>query len=156
LDAMIQLGLLACHGGQTDRATTAFVPIHLSKLNLRSGLDEASGMAVAHGVFKGQRSAYLQLQLQDDAGDVVLDMQDLRCISYSLEAASSEKGRTKAFSSPFTRMVYKPDFRVLSSQQARAMLPPPPKNSAQGPVLAQLESIGSLVAVDVAETLLNR
>jgi acyl transferase domain-containing protein/NADPH:quinone reductase-like Zn-dependent oxidoreductase len=156
LDAMIQLGLLACHGGQMDRATTAFVPIHMSKLNLRSELNEASGMAVAHGVFKGQRSAYLQLQLQDDAGDVVLDMQDLRCISYSLEAVSPEKGQTKAFSSPFMRMIYKPDFRALSSQQARAMLPPLPENVARGPVLAQFESIGSLVAVDAAETLLNR
>jgi acyl transferase domain-containing protein len=127
LDAMIQLGLLACQGGQTDKATIAFVPIHLSQLHLKAGSVEDWGTAVAHGEFKGLRSASLQLQLQSQAGELLLDIQDLRCISYSLEV--QDKGNSKAFASPFTRMIYKPDFRALSNQQARALFPPHQKTS---------------------------
>lgn len=155
LDAMIQLGLLASHGGQTDRTTTAFVPIHLSELRIKNNIVQASGTAVAYGEFKGLRSAYLQLQLQNEAGDVLLDIENLRCVSYSLEAMSSDKSGAKRFSSPFTRMVYKPDFRSLSKEQARLLFSPPSENVAQEPVLAQLDSIASWIAVDVSETLLN-
>ena len=155
LDAMIQLGLLACHGGQTDRATTAFVPIHLSHLHLRAGSDQDWGTAVAHGEFRGLRSAHLQLQLQSQAGDLLLDIEDLRCISYSLEDQSPGKGRTKAFASPFTRMIYKPDFRTLSNRQACTLFPPPPENVAKAPVLDRLETMAALIAVDVYETLIS-
>ncbi|KAJ5096375.1 hypothetical protein NUU61_005731 [Penicillium alfredii] len=155
LDAIIQLGLLASHGGQKDRATTAFVPIHLSQLHLRVGGDQDWSTAVAHGEFRGLRSAYLQLQLQSQAGDLVLDIKDLRCVSYSLEQESADQGRAKAFASPFTRMVYQPDFRSLSNQQARALFPPPSKNVTQAPVLDQLETIAALIAVEVHEKLIS-
>ncbi|KAI4671141.1 Type I Iterative PKS [Alternaria novae-zelandiae] len=155
LDAMIQLGLLASHGGQTDKTTTAFVPIHLSELRVKSNIDQASGTAVAYGEFKGLRSAYLQLQLQDEAGDILVDIEDLRCVSYSLEATSPDKTGARGFSSPFTRMVYKPDFGSLRNEQARLLFPAPSENVAQGPVLAQLDSMASLIAIDVTETLLN-
>ena len=149
LDATIQLGLLACHGGQTDKVKTAFVPIHLSQLTLRTGSDQDWGMASAHGEFRGLRSAYLQLQLQSQTGDILLDMKDLRCISYSLEDQPLVKNRTKAFSSPFTRMIYKPDFRALSNRQARALFLPPAENVALVSVLDKLENMAALIAVDV-------
>lgn len=154
LDAMIQLGLLACHGGQIERATTAFVPIHLSELYLCIGNNEDWGTAIAHGEFRGQRSAYLQLQLQSQAGELLLNMKDLRCISYMLENQSPE-GRSKAYASPFMRMVYKPDFRALSNRQARAFFPPPTENTSRVPILASLESIAAFIAVDVYETLIS-
>lgn len=154
LDAMIQLGLLACHGGQIERATTAFVPIHLSELYLCIGNNEDWGTAIAHGEFRGQRSAYLQLQLQSQAGELLLNMKDLRCISYMLENQSPE-GRSKAYASPFMRMVYRPDFRALSNRQARAFFPPPTENTSRVPILASLESIAAFIAVDVYETLIS-
>ncbi|KAI9752218.1 MAG: Type I Iterative PKS [Chaenotheca gracillima] len=155
LDAMIQLGLLASHGGQTDRATTAFVPIHLSHLQLRAGSDQDWGTAVAQGDFKGLRAAYLQLQLQSQTGDLLLNIEDLRCVSYSLEDQPPTKGPSQAFASPFTRMIYEPDFRTLSNRQARARFPPPPENVAKSTVLDHLETIAALMAVDVYETLIR-
>ncbi|KAF2826264.1 polyketide synthase [Ophiobolus disseminans] len=152
LDAMIQLGLLACHGGQIDRATTAFVPIHMSQLNVRTGNGQHWGLAAAHGEFRGLRAAYLQLQLQSQSGEVLLDIKDLRCISYSLEDQPQVSGRTKAFASPFTRSVYKPDFRTLSKTQAQLLFSPPVENVAQVPLLKILETIAALIAVDVYET----
>lgn len=155
LDAMIQLGLLACHGGQIDQATTAFVPIHLSQLYLRTGNGEDWGTALAHGEFRGLRSAYLQLQLQSQAGDLLLDIKDLRCISYMLEDQSTAQGGSKAYASPFMRMVYKPDFRALSNRQARSLFPPPTENVSKVPILASLESIATFIAVNVYDTLIS-
>ncbi|KAI8296086.1 Prosolanapyrone synthase [Colletotrichum sp. SAR 10_98] len=155
LDAMIQLGLVACHGGRTDRATTAFVPTHVSELHVRAGrdLDDSDwGTAIAHSEFRGLRSAYIQLQLQGPAGGLMIDVKNLRCTSYALQDRSSDTEQAKAFSSPFTRMVYKPDFRALSNRQARALLPPPPENAALVPLLGHLETLAALVAVDMYET----
>ena len=155
LDAMIQLGLLASHGGQIDRATTAFVPIHMSELHLRAGNDQDWGIAAAYGEFRGLRSTYLQLQLQSQTGDVLLNIKDLRCIRYSLEDQPLVNGGTKAFASPFMRMVYKPDFRTLSNRQARVLFPPPAENTVKVPILDTLETIAALLAVDVYECLID-
>ena len=155
LDGMIQLGLVAVHGGQTDRATTAFVPIHMSELYLKAGNDEDWGKATAHGEFRGLRSAYLQLQLQSQNDEVLLNVKDLRCISYSLEDQASGTSRTKTFASPFTRLLYKPDFRALSNRQAQILFPPPAENVTPVPALKALETMASLIAVDVYDTLLR-
>lgn len=157
LDAVIQLGLLACHGGQTDLATTAFVPTHLSQLHIRTVDDQdlQSAVALAHGEFRGLRSAYLQLQLQGQTGDLLLDVKDLRCVSYMRENQSSDPGRSKAYASPFMRMVYKPDIRALSNLQACGLFPPP-ENSSRISMLKSLENIAALIAVDVNNTLLSK
>ncbi|KAK1992807.1 hypothetical protein LX36DRAFT_662075 [Colletotrichum falcatum] len=155
LDAMIQLGLVACHGGQTDRANTAFVPTHVSELHVRAASDLHKsdwGTATAHGEFRGLRSAYIQLQLQSPVGGLLVDVKDLRCTSYALQDRSSDAGQAKAFSSPFARMIHKPDFRALSNRQARSLFPPPPGNAALVPLLGCLENLAALVAVDMHET----
>ena len=52
-------------------------------------------------------------------------------------------------------MIYQPDFRALSNQQARALFPPPPENVAQVPVLDKLEAIAALIAVEMYNFLIN-
>ncbi|CEJ86573.1 hypothetical protein VHEMI04144 [[Torrubiella] hemipterigena] len=151
LDAMIQLGLLACHGGEIERATGAFVPMHLSELTLEAGDDADWGTALAQGEFKGLRSAYLQLQLQSSSGKLLLNVKNLRCIAYSLTDNGTKDGNEKAFASPFTRMVYKPDSRVLSNQQAQTLFPPLPADKA----MDRLETVAALVVVDIYETMLR-
>ena len=53
LDATFQLGLIACHGGQVEKASTAFVPIHLSQLYLKEGFDQDWGTGIACGRLQG-------------------------------------------------------------------------------------------------------
>ncbi|KAL9031280.1 MAG: hypothetical protein Q9196_000687 [Gyalolechia fulgens] len=103
LDATFQLALIACQGGQVDKTSTAFVPVHLNDLYIRDGNDQDWGTAVARGELRGLRGAYAKLQLVNQSGDVVLDIDNLRCISYS-ESKSPHSAQTKAFSSPFTRL----------------------------------------------------
>ena len=156
LDATIQLGLLACHGGQIERMTTAFVPIHLSQMTVRATGHQTWGFAAAHGTLRGLRSAYLQLQLQSQTGDVLLDIKDLRCVRYSIEGQPSTNSHNKAFASPFTRMVYKPDYRALSNRQARLVFPPSEENLAQIPILEKLGKMATQIAVDVCELFVHK
>ena len=150
LDATFQLGLIACHGGQVERASTAFVPIHLSHLYLKEGFDQDWGTAIAHGTLQGLRGAYIKLQMLSNSGDVVLDIDTLRCISYS-ESKSADRLESKAFSSPFTRLAWKPDFRTLNNRQFRELFPPPPENNSRIAPLECNDMITCLVVADIYE-----
>lgn len=156
LDSVIQLGILACHRGQPDRLDSAFVPIHMSQLYLRAGNGQDWGTAVASGDLRGLRSAYLQLQLQNQEGDVVLNIEDLRCVRYSLDEQTPNKSRAnKPFFSPFMRMVYQPDFRTLNNRQIRALFQPPIDNMSRIPTLERLETMAGLIAVDAYQTIIK-
>ncbi|KAI9690328.1 MAG: Type I Iterative PKS [Bathelium mastoideum] len=124
LDGAIQLGLVACHGGKPDEASTAFVPVQLSHLYLANDIVGDTCTVVAHGERRGVRGACLDLQMLGPNGEVLLNVDTLRCISYSSKAKSVDK----TFSSPFTRLVWKPDIRALSNRQARQIYPPPKDN----------------------------
>lgn len=156
LDSVIQLGLLACHGGQAEKLNSAFVPIHISQLYMRAGNAQDWGTAVAAGDLRGLRSAYLQLQLQNQGGDLLLNIEDLRCVRYGLDEQTLNKSSTNGpFSSPFMRMVYQPDFRTLNNRQIRAQFPPPPDNVSHIPALERLETMAGLIAVDVDEKIIK-
>jgi NADPH:quinone reductase-like Zn-dependent oxidoreductase/SAM-dependent methyltransferase/NADP-dependent 3-hydroxy acid dehydrogenase YdfG len=124
LDGAIQLGLIACHGGRSEEASTAFVPVQLSNLYLSNEIAGDTATVVARGERRGIRGAYLDFQLLGPNGQVLLNAGTLRCISYSSEAKSSDK----EFSSPYTRLAWRPDIRSLNSQQARQLYPPPKEN----------------------------
>lgn len=150
LDATFQLGLIACHGGQVDKATTAFVPVHLDQLYVRADLDpEAIGNAVAQGRQQGLRGAYLKIQMLDPDGRVALDINQLRCISYNDSANSTDKlEAAKSFSTPYTRLMWKPDFRSLSNEQIRKMFSAPAENKSK---LVELECTDMICCLIVAE-----
>ncbi|KAL7623513.1 hypothetical protein AAE478_007196 [Parahypoxylon ruwenzoriense] len=152
LDAIIQLGLIACYGGQADKASTAYVPIHLNQLYLREGRDKNWGTAVARGELRGLRGAYTKLQLLSETGDVVLDTDSLRHISYSGESQMFDNTQHKAFSSPFMRTVWKPDIRTLNNRQCRELFPPPQQNVNRVPALHSMDIIAALIVVDIYET----
>ena len=151
LDAIIQLALIACHGGQVEKTSTAFVPIHLNELYIKNGNDQDWGTAIARGELRGLRGAYAKLQLLNQTGDVVLDIDSLRCISYS-ESKSSDNVETKAFTSPFTRLVWKPDIRTLNNRQCRELFPPPQENVSRVPFFDSIHKIANLIIVDIYET----
>ncbi|KAL1865521.1 Type I Iterative PKS [Diaporthe australafricana] len=154
LDGAIQLGLIACHGGQADQATTAFVPVHLSQLYLSntavpSSLESAT--AVARGQRRGLRGAYLDLAMTTPDGRQVLRVEGLRCTSYS-RAAPSSSSLGKAHSSPFSRLVWKPDIRALSSSQCGALFPPPPENVDRAPLWAVVNTLAQAIVYSIYET----
>ncbi|ETS86665.1 hypothetical protein PFICI_00493 [Pestalotiopsis fici W106-1] len=151
LDATFQLGLIGCHGGELSRATTAYVPVHLSEMYIKNGINGKQTTAIAKGELRGLRGAYIQLQVLDDTGDVVLNIDQLRCISYS-ESKSISAAQSKAFSSPFTRLVWKPDIRNLDNDQCRQIFSPPKENLEKIPLLLNLNKIASIIVYDMYES----
>lgn len=152
LDALFQLGLIACHGGQVDKAGSAFVPIKISQLYLRSGNNEDWGTAVASGELRGLRGAYAKLQLLDQSANVVLDIPSLRCISYSGDSQPSEGlHQQDPFSSPFTRLEWKPDIRAMTGRKVMELFPPPQENTDRAPLFDSIHTIATLIVIDIYE-----
>ncbi|KAI0843956.1 hypothetical protein F5Y00DRAFT_256398 [Daldinia vernicosa] len=139
LDAAFQLGLISCYGAN----------------GINDG-DRDVAETVALGEFRGLRGAYInQLQMLGQDGDVVLDIEKLRCISYIGEAQISDQtksGTQPAFSAPFARMVWKPDFRSLNYQSCRTLFPPPMENVDRLDSIEKLNKMACAILVDVDET----
>ncbi|KAK3293714.1 uncharacterized protein B0H64DRAFT_434836 [Chaetomium fimeti] len=152
LDAAFQLAIIAFYGGELEKATTAFVPVHLSQLYLKAGLHgEESASAVAQGSIQGLRSAQAHLQMLDARGDVFLEVDMMRFASFK-ETKTNDAQSRLPFSSPFTRLEWKPDIRTLSNDQARKLFPPPAENAQMAADLEVLEMICSLVAFEIHDT----
>lgn len=147
-DGAIQLGLIAAHGGQPAKAHTAFVPVQLSHLYLSNDVAGDACTVVARGERLGIRGAHLDLQALGPNGEVLLSVSSLRCISYSSEAKSLDK----AFSSPFTRLAWKPDIRTLSNRQARQIYPPPKENVDKSPLWGVTNKLAHFVVYSVFES----
>ncbi|CAI6332919.1 unnamed protein product [Periconia digitata] len=128
LDLVIRLGLMACNGGQAETGSVQ-LPIHLDQLRFKLGAmpnrDWATGLA--KGELRGLRGAYAQLQMLGESGDVILDIDNMRFIDLANEQSSSSDSNhsAKAYSSPFNRLVWRPDIRTLSKTQLTALLDTP-------------------------------
>ncbi|GKZ25415.1 type I Iterative Polyketide synthase (PKS) [Aspergillus brasiliensis] len=124
LDLVIRLGLMACNGGQAETASVQ-LPIHFDqmrfKLGCLQGRDWITG--ASRGELCGLRGAYAQLQLLDDAGEAILDVDNMRFTSLNNEQQSSAQDlSSQAYSSPFARLVWRPDSRTLSRDQWTRLL----------------------------------
>lgn len=148
LDGAIQLGLIACYGGQPAEAHTAFVPVQLSHLYLSNDIDGDACTVVARGERRGMRGAHLDLQMLGPNCEVLLNVASLRCLSYSSEAKSLDK----TFSSPFTRLAWKPDIRTLSNRRARQMYPPPEENVGNSPLWGITNKLAHFVVYSMFES----
>lgn len=124
LDLIIRLGLMACNGGQAETGSVQ-LPIHLDQMRFKlgglQGRQWATGLA--RGELRGLRGAYAQLQMLGEKGDVILDVDNMRFIDLANEQQSSSavNQARKAYSSPFNRLVWRPDIRTLRKEQSSAV-----------------------------------
>ncbi|KAI1635391.1 polyketide synthase dehydratase-domain-containing protein [Biscogniauxia mediterranea] len=149
LDATFQLGLIACYGGRTEKATAAFVPVHLSQVYIKAGINKDHAVAVASGRIQGLRNAYVQLQMLDNTGEVVLNIDRLRLTRFK-ESTGPVQSK-KPFTSPFTRLVWKPDIRTLNNCQMRKLFPAPAENTDCVVHLERADMIACLIVADIYE-----
>ena len=124
LDLVIRLGLMACNGGQAETGSVQ-LPIHLDQMQFKLGGLQGRQWAtgIARGELRGLRGAYAQLQMLGEKGDVILDVDNMRFIDLANEqqSSSSVDQARKAYSSPFNRLVWRPDIRTLSKEQCSAV-----------------------------------
>ncbi|KAE8151809.1 polyketide synthase dehydratase-domain-containing protein [Aspergillus avenaceus] len=148
LDAVYQLGLISCHSGQMDRMRTAYVPIHINRMYIKNGNPENTGTAIARGELRGLRGAYARLQMVDQSDEVVLEVEQLRCASYT-DGPQINTSTTGAFSAPMMRLAYRPDIRSMTNEQARAVFPAPPDNVARTYLFDKFERLGTLIVAEI-------
>ncbi|KAL8840965.1 MAG: hypothetical protein Q9176_003537 [Flavoplaca citrina] len=152
LDAAFQLAIIAFFGGQVEKANASFVPAHLSRMYLKAGIRHDLGHAVARGSFQGARSAYAQLQMMDPSGDIFLEVDSMRFTRFKESRSSKDQESRQPFSSPFTRLVWKPDIRTLDNAQIRTLFPPPPENAKRAALLEIVDMICCLVVFEIYES----
>ncbi|KAK3178717.1 Type I Iterative PKS [Lepraria neglecta] len=155
LDATFQLAIIAFYGGQVEKANAAFVPVHLSQLYLKAGVRQDWGRAIARGSIQGLRSAYAQLQMMDPSGDVFLEVDSMRFTSFKESKLTKEMQSRQPFSSPFTRLVWKPDIRTLNNRQVRELFPPPTENAEGAAALEIVDMICCLVVFEIYGTFIS-
>ncbi|KAF2194383.1 hypothetical protein K469DRAFT_744342 [Zopfia rhizophila CBS 207.26] len=116
------------HPASLDLAETGSVqlPIHLDQMGFKLGSlqDREWATGLARGELRGLRGAYAQLQMLDEKGDVILDVDNMRFIDLANEqqSSSAEDQASKAYSGPFNRPVWRPDIRTLSKARCSAVL----------------------------------
>lgn len=153
LDATFQLAIIAFFGGQVEKANASFVPAHIAQLYIKSGVQHDWGKAVARGSIQGPRIAYAQLQMMDSSGNIGLAVDSMRFTRFKEYRSTDEMQSMKPYSSPFTRLVWKPDIRTLSNGQIRELFPPPTENSEGAGLLEIVDTICCLVVFGIHGTL---
>ena len=152
LDATFQLAIIAFFGGQVEKANASFVPAHLSQMYMKAGVRHEWGRAVARGSIQGLRTAYAQLQMLDPSGDVFLEVESMRFTRFKELRPTEEMQSRQPFSSPFTRLVWKPDIRTLDNCQVRELFPPPTENAEGAALLEIVDLICCLVVFEICGT----
>lgn len=152
LDATFQLAIIAFFGGQVEKANALFVPAHLSQLYIKAGVRHDWGTAVARGSIQGPRSAYVQLQMMDTNGDVFLEVDSMRFARFKELKSTTEEQWRQPFSSPFTRLVWKPDIRTLNNCQIRELFHPPIESMNGAALLEVVDMICCLVVFEIYGT----
>ncbi|KAJ6151653.1 hypothetical protein N7470_007250 [Penicillium chermesinum] len=141
LDLVIRLGLMACNGGQAETPSVQ-LPIHFGQMRFTGGRLEGRKWAtgISRGKLRGLRGAYAQLQMLDEEGNVMLDVDNMRFTSLNNEQDSSATGdsASKPYWSPFTRLVWRPDLRTLSKNQLNEALASIPGRAEQFPQLCNI------------------
>ncbi|KAJ3579803.1 hypothetical protein NPX13_g762 [Xylaria arbuscula] len=131
LNLVIRLGHMACNGGQAETSSVQ-LPIHLNEMRLTNGplLGRAFATGVARGQLRGLRGAYAHLQLFGEANDVILDVDNMRftALNNDQQSAAEKHQSNDTFSSPFGRLVWRPDIRTMSTQQLQAQFSAPVGN----------------------------
>ncbi|KAJ4296346.1 hypothetical protein N0V90_006391 [Kalmusia sp. IMI 367209] len=137
----IRLGLMACNGGQAETGSVQ-LPIHLDQMRFKLGSlkhqEWATGLA--KGELRGLRGAYAQLQMLGENGDVILDVDNMRFIDLANEQQSSSttSQTSKVYSSPFNRLIWRPDIRTFSKNQYSALFGASEANTGPFPQLSKI------------------
>ncbi|OAA40092.1 Beta-ketoacyl synthase [Beauveria brongniartii RCEF 3172] len=122
LDTCIQLALISCHAGQVEHFKKAFVPIFADEVLVwLPDSAEEQAVGVASGDVVGLRSVYAKVQLYNSAGAPLLDIGELKCVSYEGIEDTSATQTTREL---YWRPVARPDVDTLTPSIAKAMFPP--------------------------------
>ena len=155
IDFCLQLALIACHAGQPENVRQAFVPVVADEMSLWIPNDEdkaaSIGYGQATGELRGLRGAYARTQLFGTSGESLMDIKQLRCVSYNGTSSDGIEVAREA-RNPYLRLVWKPDIDSLSNGKARNMFPPTTDANVLVPTFDKFDQLAAYVLVQIFES----
>ena len=155
IDTCLQLALIACHAGQPQNVRQAFVPVVVDEMSLWTPKDEDKaaliGYGQATGELRGLRGAYARTQLFGTSGQNLIDIKQLRCVSYNGTSSNGIEATTET-RNPYLRLIWKPDIDSLSNDKARNMFPPTTDANVLVPTFDKFDQLAAYVLVQIFES----
>lgn len=147
LDAAFQLAIIACYGGQHERARSGLVLLHIDRLYMSRTNDMDSCEAVARGELVGLRGGHARLQIRNGPGDLAFSVNKLRFLTVSDEFRA--KNTEQREPPPIFRLTWKPDVRLMTTQQACRRFPTPESNVNRTYLLDIFERFAVFVVTEI-------
>ena len=155
IDICLQLALIACHAGQPENVRQAFVPVDVDEMSLWIPNDDDKaaliGYGQATGELRGLRGAYARTQLFGTFGENLIDIKQLRCVSYN-GTSSNGIDATRKTRNPYLRLIWKPDIDPLSNDKARNMFPPITDANVLVATFDKFDQLAAYVLVQIFES----
>ncbi|KAF2452119.1 putative polyketide synthase [Karstenula rhodostoma CBS 690.94] len=146
LDTCIQLGLIACHAGQVENVKKSFIPVVGGDITIWVQPDSGSmAQAIAQGNISGIRSAAARIQLHTPSGQPLLDLNELRLVTFE-ENASDTAGSLHMARDPYWRSVERVDIDSLTTESAVTLFPSPRLTQEKQ---VKFDKFGALVISDI-------
>ncbi|KAL9047293.1 MAG: hypothetical protein Q9214_000093 [Letrouitia sp. 1 TL-2023] len=152
IDLCLQLGLIACHAGQTENVRTAFVPIVADEMTLWIPSDEDAkleyGYGQATGELRGLRGAYAVTELYGKSGQNLLQIKQLRCVAYDGYSSEGSAALARA-RNPYLRLVWNPDIESLTNKEVRVLFPPTTDAQQLAPLFDKFDQLSACVLAQI-------
>ena len=122
LDAAMQLSILASHSGIATNFKRAFMPVAFESIQVWPHIATATvepAHSIAKGALKGVRGLSANLVLVGTGQKPILEAKDMLLIAsdQNVQTLTEKNG-------PYTRMVWKPEFRSLNDASVARLFPP--------------------------------
>ena len=124
VDACLQLIIISINAGLHKEMACGVVPLQMEEVNLWFPKEESSGSkghAVAWTDELNGRYFNTHTKLATASGDMVLDVKNLRCVSY--EAAVPQHTTEARQREPYMEVMWKPDISTITIAQAIQLYP---------------------------------
>ncbi|KAK2616187.1 hypothetical protein QQS21_000819 [Conoideocrella luteorostrata] len=124
LDSCLQLALISVHSGQVEHARSALVPVGIQRMSIWvPNIPHDLARATASGRKLGLRSAYAQVQLHSPSGQSLLEIEELKCVSYG-NSYDTDPVKSGLIREPYWRPVFRADIASMTTDLATTLFPP--------------------------------
>ena len=120
LDSVLQLAIMAGHGGRHSSLVTGHLPVFLKQMSI-SAAEITKKVTIAHAKSEkvDARTIITDVSMDNSAGTLILTASEIRL----MQSESSIPSSLIADPAPFTRMEWKPDFDFLNVSSLSQIFP---------------------------------
>lgn len=152
IDGAFQLVIMAAHGGRPQRFIKPYIPTRITKLYIPpgSGSDKSPTAHLrSRALLTGLRSAEGNATITDSDGDLLLNV----LVEFMSLEGTADNAKELGTFHPYNRVVWKPDFDLLTHKQLDVLLPYPEDLNTVRTHFDGLEELSNLILLNDGLTL---